>query len=711
MNVIQKSRHGLMLYNPRDAYIGKSIAEYGEFSKEESDLFSEILRPGDVAMDIGANIGAHTVAMAESVGGNGLVYAFEPQRMCYYSLCANVAMNGLRQVVCLQQAVSDKPGHLKVPELDFMKPGNFGGLEIFHEWNAPGTCQVKVITVDSMNLSSLRFMKVDVEGMETAVLDGARQTIEKFRPILNLECDRPDQFPYLVAILRQMNYKLYIHCPPLYSSDNFLKNGTNYFGNIVSKNLFCFPAEMETPIDLQKYKMVFLDPTAPSVTIVPSKKAKQELINDATTGALQQLTGLANMHAELLYDMDNAIKYLDRAVDIDPNNWSIWGMYSPIYTRFGRYDLGLPTVDKALELGGDKEKLLFNKAVCLDGVGKHEEANQIYKDLIAISPEHVAAHCNMASNLLLLEQYEEGWKEFEWRFHIDNAPLRGFMNALPKKIPLWDGSKLNGERVLLFIEQGVGDQIQFLRYIPFVNEMGGKVLLPCFKNMEKLLKSVQGVDLLATYDENAYIDPSIEYDYMCSILSLPHLMKKYEIPWNGPYLCPEVESDELFDMTPYENKLKVGIAWCGNTIHKNDHMRSCHLKYFKNLMMPEVQLFSLQKGKSERDWPSGPVDLREGSEEIEFVDWSDKFTDFNITANLIQKLDLVITVDTSIAHLAGALGKKVWLLVGLRPDWRWGNTNPGTPWYPNTRIFRGSWESKFAQASQELKKLVVDLNC
>jgi FkbM family methyltransferase len=703
MNVIQKSRYGVFLYNPRDAYIGKSLAEYGEFSKEESDLFTSILRPGDIALDVGANIGAHSIAMANAVGDKGLVYAFEPQRMCYYSLCANVAMNGLRQVICLQQAVSDKPGVMKIPELDFMKPGNFGGLEIYHEWNAPGTCQVKVVTVDAMNLPSLRFMKVDVEGMETAVLDGARETIQKFRPILNLECDRQDQFPYLIAMLRQMNYVLYIHCPPLYSSENYFKNEINYFGNIVSKNIFCYPAEQEPPVDLEKYKMVFLDPAAPSVTIVPSKKAKQELINDATTGVLQQLTGLANMHAELLYDMDNAIKYLDRAIDIDPENWSIWGMYSPIYTRFGRYDLGLPTVEKALELGGDKEKLYFNKAVCLDGVGRYEEANEIYKELISLKPEHVAAHCNMASNLLLLENYEEGWKEFEWRFHIDNAPLRGFMNALPKKIPIWDGHPLNGERVLLFIEQGVGDQIQFLRYIPFVKQMGGRVLLPCFKNMETILKSVADVEMLAIYDENAYIDESIEYDYMCSILSLPHLLKKYEIPWDGPYLKPVID-DSLFDLEPYSEKYKVGFAWCGNTIHKNDHTRSCHLKYFENLMHHQVQLFSLQKGKSERDWPSGPVDLLEGSENVDFVDWSDKFTDFNVTANLIEKLDLVITVDTSIAHLAGAMGKEVWLLVGLRPDWRWGNVKDTTPWYPNTRIFRGSWDQKFKDVKKALEQ-------
>lgn len=706
MNVIQKSRYGLVLYNPRDAYIGKSLAEYGEFSPEEAELFAEVLKPGDVALDIGANIGAHTIALAESVGENGLVYAFEPQRMCYYSLCANVAMNGIRNVICLQQAVSDKPGTLKIPELDFMKPGNFGGLEIFHDWKTPGSCQVKVITVDSMNLPSLKFMKVDVEGMETAVLDGARNSIEKFRPILNVECDRPDQFPYLVAMIRQMNYVIYIHCPPLYSQNNFFKNSNNYFGNIVSKNLFCVPAEQEMPIDVQKYKMVFLDPTAPSVTVVPSQRAKQELINDATSGVLQQLTGLANMHAELLYDMDTAIKYLDRAVDIDPKNWSIWGMYSPIYTRFGRYDLGLPTVDKALELGGDKEKLLFNKAVCLDGVGRHEEANEIYRELITISPEHVSAHCNMASNLLLMGQYEEGWKEFEWRFHIDNTPLRGFMNALPKKIPLWDGKPLNGERVLLFIEQGAGDQIQFLRYIPFVNQAGGKVLLPCFRNMERLLKSVEGVDEIAVYDADAYIDPSIEYDYMCSILSLPHLLKIYDIPWNGPYLKPEPEVEDLFDLSPCQDKLKVGIAWCGNTIHKNDHQRSCHLKYFKELMMPEVQLFSLQVGKSEREWPSGPVDLLEGSEGVEMIDWTEKFKDFNITATLIEKLDLVITVDTSIAHVAGAMGKEVWLLVGIRPDWRWGQYDSKTPWYPNTRIFRGSWEEKFAEVRSELEKRI-----
>lgn len=193
---------------------------------------------------------------------------------------------------------------------------------------------------------------------------------------------------------------------------------------------------------------------------------------------------------------------------------------------------------------------------------------------------------------------------------------------------------------------------------------------------------------------------------MCSILSLPHLLKVYDIPWDGPYIKPQPEADDLFDLTPYGDKLKVGITWCGNTIHKNDHQRSTHLKYFKELMMPEVQLFSLQVGKSKREWPSGPVDLLEDSEGIEMVDWTEKFKDFNVTATLIEKLDLVITVDTSIAHVAGAMGKEVWLLVGVRPDWRWGQYDSTTPWYPNMKIFRGSWEEKFAQAKAELVKRV-----
>lgn len=234
-NRLKACRYGQMLYNVNDRYLGRSLDLYGEFSEFEVALFRQLLRPGDTVLDIGANIGAHTVPIAQLVGPAGRVLAFEPQRIVFQTLCANVALNHLTNVWCRHAAVGAESGHIEVPWLDPTRPHNFGGLAL---GNRKGE-RVPVVAVDELELRTCRLLKVDVEGMELRVLRGARQTIERLRPVLYVENDRFDRSEELIRFIESLGYESYWHRPPLYHPKNFAGNAENVFGKMVSRNMLC----------------------------------------------------------------------------------------------------------------------------------------------------------------------------------------------------------------------------------------------------------------------------------------------------------------------------------------------------------------------------------------------------------------------------------------------------------------------------------------
>ncbi len=245
-NSLVDSRHGKMLVNRFDMYIGRSLIELGEFSEGEVDLFRQVIRPGNIVVEAGANIGSHTLPLARMVGEAGHVVAIEPQRIVFQTLCANMALNSLTNVTTIWSAVGQQTGHIFVPAIDYRRTNNFGGLGL--EGRTQGE-RVPVITVDSLNLRQLHMLKADVEGMERAVLEGGQQTIARCKPLLYVENDRQEKSADLIALIRSMGYVIYQHSPPLYSPANFRNEQTNPFGNIVSLNLFAihesFPANIE----------------------------------------------------------------------------------------------------------------------------------------------------------------------------------------------------------------------------------------------------------------------------------------------------------------------------------------------------------------------------------------------------------------------------------------------------------------------------------
>jgi FkbM family methyltransferase len=254
-NKLTRCRYGTMLYPPRDQFIGRSLEVYGEFSEGEVALFRRLIQPGDTVVDVGANVGAHTLPLAQLVGASGQVLAFEPQRWLYYCLCANVALNDLTNVLCHQAALGERRGSLVVPELDYAAGGNFGGLELANVNPGGWSYTVPLERIDDLGLSRCHFLKIDVEGMEQQVLAGAVETIRRFQPLLYVEDDRRDKSAELRAFLQSLGYQLFLHQPPLFNPDNFLGRRDNVFGNLVSLNLYGHPRGRPLAIDPREFSM------------------------------------------------------------------------------------------------------------------------------------------------------------------------------------------------------------------------------------------------------------------------------------------------------------------------------------------------------------------------------------------------------------------------------------------------------------------------
>jgi len=257
MNLIKETRYGKMIYNTKDIWVGKSFEKYSEFSELEVQLFRDCLKEGDSAIDVGANIGSHTIAFSQIVGKSGMVLAFEPERINFNTLCGNVAINNIRNIYCFQNAVGSKLGTIPVPELNIEKTENFGSLSLTKDYSTAHHYTVPMTTLDSFGLSRVNFIKVDVEGMEIDVISGSLNTIDRCKPILYLENDRIENAMELINLVNSLGYIVYSHNPSLFNPDNFAKEKENVFltdsgAHIVSINLFCHHKNIDCPIDIKK---------------------------------------------------------------------------------------------------------------------------------------------------------------------------------------------------------------------------------------------------------------------------------------------------------------------------------------------------------------------------------------------------------------------------------------------------------------------------
>lgn len=228
------ARHGRFRYLLQDLYIGRSLALYGEYSEGEVQLFEKFVKPGDIVIDAGANIGAHTVALARLVGEGGAVLAYEPQRLIFQLLCANVALNELTNVFCFHAGLGAARSTVAVPVLDVHIQQNFGALRLGeHDRGDP----IEIKALDGIGVPRCDFLKADIEGMELAMLKGGREFISTHRPTLYLEAEKKDDLPELQKLLTAHGYCLFWHFSPYFSERNFFGNPDNVFGDIRSRNI------------------------------------------------------------------------------------------------------------------------------------------------------------------------------------------------------------------------------------------------------------------------------------------------------------------------------------------------------------------------------------------------------------------------------------------------------------------------------------------
>jgi FkbM family methyltransferase len=255
-NTVVDSRFGKMIVNRNDIYIGQAVIRYGEYSQHEFALFEYLCGAGDVVVEVGANIGAHTLGLARQVGPGGRVVAVEPQPVVFQTLCGNMAINSITNVDCLNLALSDAPGHVTVPIVDYGGQGNFGGISVHHAADVasrvPGH-RVEARRLDDVfDYPRLKLLKIDVEGMEAAVLRGAKETIARHRPILYVENDRTEKSKALIELLFSYDYSLWWHLPPLFNAHNFNGVAANDYANIVSINMLCVHNSVNTKIELEQ---------------------------------------------------------------------------------------------------------------------------------------------------------------------------------------------------------------------------------------------------------------------------------------------------------------------------------------------------------------------------------------------------------------------------------------------------------------------------
>jgi hypothetical protein len=297
--------------------------------------------------------------------------------------------------------------------------------------------------------------------------------------------------------------------------------------------------------------------------------------------------------------------------------------------------------------------------------------------------------------LLLRGDFPKGFEQYEWR-RSKICSRRVFTQ------PEWDGGPFPGKTLLLHAEQGLGDTLHFIRYAPLVRELGGRVVVECQKPLAHLLDSIAGIDALVPEG-----DPLPPFELHTPLLSLPHLLGTTEatVPAVVPYLSPEPSAVDVWrQRLGRGEKLKVGLVWAGSPGHKNDRNRSIPFKLLRPLLeMPGIRFFALQVGERASDIEAARL---QGS----IDDISPNLNDFADTAAALSMLDLLISVDTAPAHLAGALGRPVWLLLPFSPDWRWKMDREDSLWYPTMRLFRqptqSDWLSTIRRIRDELAALV-----
>ncbi len=430
--------------------------------------------------------------------------------------------------------------------------------------------------------------------------------------------------------------------------------------------------------------------------LVYAEQEKWDMARPAIENAIRHNPCNAGYHRSLgdvcrsLGDDAAALEAYRQALGMCPDDTDALLNMGNVYHARGDFSKAIGLYEKILGLRPNDPKALNNIGKTYYDQGDIDVAIKYYNESLQRTPEYAEARLNRAAALLLKGEWRQGWRDYEWRFKCKNA-VRVYPHSLQGL--RWNGSPFGGERLLVHCEQGLGDVIQFCRYLPMVKALGGAVILEAQRQLVPLLQTMPAIDEIVVFDPQ--VPPATRYSRYVPLMSLPLLMKTTldKVPATIPYLQADGGRMAAWRSRLAEGGLRVGVVWSGSD---TDPRRSCQLADWHGWWGHRgIRFFSLQKGPA--------AEQLQGLSNAQPMDHlGAELSDFGDTAAVIAHMDLIITVDTSVAHLAGAMGKPVWVLLPLVPDWRWLLNRSDSPWYPTARLFRQRQRNDWSQAIDDV---------
>lgn len=413
-------------------------------------------------------------------------------------------------------------------------------------------------------------------------------------------------------------------------------------------------------------------------------------------------------YADACYNIANSLESLGRhtaavqqykqALLLKPDDAHTYYNMGIAMQMLGHHAEAIENFNRAIQINPDSAGAYRAMAVSQQIQGRYPEAISSLNRALHLEPDCARTHTDLGMVLLRTGNFTEGWPEYRWR--LENSFWMKHYNDASR----WNGSNFAGKRLLVRCEQGLGDNIQFVRYLPMVKSRGGTVVFGAFKQLYSLLKDSPGIDEIVNISVRTQ---PLVFDLYSPIMDLPGIFGTMleTIPAQVPYIHADHRKAAYWRQKLPGTDFKVGIVWSGSPAYKSKHLRDCKLADFAPLSeIDGVKLYALQKGGAAQQ-------IEQFAGKIPVVNLGEQFDDFSDTAAAIENLDLVISVDTSVAHLAGAMGKPVWLILTCTPAWQWLLDRDDNPWYPTMRLFRqqklGQWNDVFHRVAGQLRILLA----
>jgi tetratricopeptide (TPR) repeat protein len=397
---------------------------------------------------------------------------------------------------------------------------------------------------------------------------------------------------------------------------------------------------------------------------------------------------------------EDAIKALERSLELRPGNAETLRSLGAARQRAGRFNEAIEAFEEAGGLKPQWAEVFLGLGLTYQRMGEFDRALSLLNEAVRLRPDWVDAQLSVGLTHLLEGDLTKGWPGYEWRWKRKEY----IRDQRDYGAPMWNGQEPDRKTILVHSEQGYGDEIHFARYLPLLADRGAKVVLECSKPTVPLFRTVRGIGGVIVRGE-----PFGAIDYFCPAIHLARVFgtELATIPSHVPYLsCDPAKAKHFAHRMKEHRGLKVGVGWAGTWKHANDYERSIRPEVFAEIgCARNITFYSVQKNDGTADR------VAMDQSKLPLIDWTGELADFSDTAALMANLDLVVSVDTSIVHLAGALARPVWTLLAFAPDWRWMRDREDSPWYPTMRLFRqptyGDWKSVIERVTNELSSLAV----